>query len=364
MKVAIMGAGLSGLSCAIMLERYGIKPTIFENRSRVGDRFVNAEVFLSVLDRPIKDEIAYLSEKHDIYLQPVSNIRKITIFSENNKGDLRGDLGFTNLRGRIPESFENQLLKQVKSKINFKSKHTYEELLKDFTHVVMATGDAAYAAKVQDFEVDLTVTVKGATIEGDFERPSVVIWLDNSLAPQGYGYLIPYTDKEACISIGYPDNQHNSIPDTDTLWDRFYQRVCRDMKQDFRATDRFEVNAYIVGMCKYPRLGNTFFTGNCFGAIMPAFGCGQLPAILTGIYAAQDMAGEGNYLELVKPLQKSYRDSLVIRRSLEQLDNQELDKVVGSLHSDLVQRILTDRDFDPLKLASYFLRPLAKVRLL
>jgi len=30
MKVAIVGAGLSGLSCAIELERHKIKPVIFE----------------------------------------------------------------------------------------------------------------------------------------------------------------------------------------------------------------------------------------------------------------------------------------------------------------------------------------------
>jgi flavin-dependent dehydrogenase len=41
MEVAIKGAGMSGLSCAITLEKHGIKPTIFEKRNRVGDRFVN-----------------------------------------------------------------------------------------------------------------------------------------------------------------------------------------------------------------------------------------------------------------------------------------------------------------------------------
>jgi flavin-dependent dehydrogenase len=40
MKVAIMGAGISVLSCAITLEKNGIEPVIFEKRSRVGERFV------------------------------------------------------------------------------------------------------------------------------------------------------------------------------------------------------------------------------------------------------------------------------------------------------------------------------------
>jgi hypothetical protein len=44
-KIAIMGAGLSGLACALMLERNGIRPEIFESKGEVGDRFINGEAF-------------------------------------------------------------------------------------------------------------------------------------------------------------------------------------------------------------------------------------------------------------------------------------------------------------------------------
>lgn len=60
-----MGAGLSGLSCAITLEQNGIYPTIFEKRSVVGDRFVNAEALLDILNRPVKDCISYFSEIYE-----------------------------------------------------------------------------------------------------------------------------------------------------------------------------------------------------------------------------------------------------------------------------------------------------------
>jgi len=48
MNVAIMGAGLSGLDCAIGLERHGVHPIISEKRSQAGDRFINAELFASI----------------------------------------------------------------------------------------------------------------------------------------------------------------------------------------------------------------------------------------------------------------------------------------------------------------------------
>ena len=54
-KWLLWGAGISGLSCALTLEKFGITPTIFEKRNSVGDRFVNAEAMFSILNRPSKD---------------------------------------------------------------------------------------------------------------------------------------------------------------------------------------------------------------------------------------------------------------------------------------------------------------------
>lgn len=360
MKIAIMGAGLSGLACAITLEKFGVFPTIFEKRSRVGDRFVNGEALMPIFNRPINDDYAYLSEKHGIFLQPLANISKMNFYSEKGQGVVRGHLGFINSRGREDESFESQLFRQVKSEITFNSKYTYEELLQDFTHVIMATGDAGYALKVHNFRVALTATLKGATVEGNFDRHHVSIWLDNHLAPKGYGFLLPYSEKEAVITIAYPDYQENQSLNLDSLWDRFYTKVCKDLNQNLRITDQFEVNRYIMGLSEYPRLGNTFFTGNCFGAMMPGFGFGQLPSMLTGIYAAHDLCGKGKYEELVMPLKKSYHNSLVIRQAMEQLDNHKLDLIVNLLNNRVSTYILTTNKLNPLKIASYILRPLTK----
>lgn len=357
MKIAIMGAGLSGLACAITLEKNGFSPVIFEKRNQVGDRFVNCEALLPVLARPINDCYAYLSEKYGIFLQPIRNIRNMILHSENNQSTISGHLGFSNLRGRTADSFENQLAKQVKSKIVFNSKYTYEQLLKEYTHVVMATGDAAYAAKVQDFQEDFTVTLKGATVEGQFNPYDTVIWLNNDLAPKGYGYLIPISEKEANITIGYPNYPQNQVKDVNMLWDGFYSQVCKDLNQNLRITDNFQITKYIIGTCKYPRIGNTFFVGNCFGAIMPAFGFGQLAAILTGIYAAYDLCGLGNYEEMTKHLLKSYKNSLVLRRSMEQLNNQMLDILVSSFDTKLANRVFNNPKRDPFKVISYLLRP-------
>lgn len=362
MNVAIMGAGLAGLACAITLERNGIKPVIYERRSRVGDRFVNGEVLLDIMHRPVRDTIASLSDQYHIYLQPTSHIHNMRIFSNKKEAVIEGPLGFTNIRGRDEEAFEVQLSKQVQSEIHFNSEATYEQLLKNYTHVILATGDGEYAKQAKNFREDLTVSIKGATVEGHFDRYTVMAWVDYELAPYGYGYLIPYSDKEANISLAIPDIPETMHTNTQDLWNDYYEKVKRTLGQDLPVTDQFQITKYPMGVCHSPRVGNTFFVGNCFGSMMPFMGFGQYIALLTGIYAAYDLCGFGSFEELTKDLKAGYENSLVLRKAMQQLDNKDLDRIVHLLNGKLGQTLFHTAKIEPLKLASYLLRPYIKMK--
>ncbi|MDQ0350373.1 flavin-dependent dehydrogenase [Alkalibacillus filiformis] len=362
MNVAIMGAGLSGLACAITLEKNGITPTIFEKRSSVGDRFVNAEVLLSILSRPVHDCIASLSEEYGIYLNPTSSVQKMEIISKNEKAVIEGHLGFSNVRGREQDSFESQLEKQTQTPIHFNSEKTYEQLLSSYSHVILATGDGEYAKKTRNYREDLTVSIKGATVEGEFDRYSVTAWVDYDLAPFGYCYLIPYSDKEANISLAIPDLPKNKDVEINNLWDQFYDQVRSQTNQQLPITDQFQITKYSMGICQSPRVGNTFYVGNCFGTMMPFLGFGQYASILSGVYAAYDLCGLGKYEELMKPLRKSYDDSLVLRRSMEQLSNEGLDRIVHALQGNIGEKLFQTRLINPLRVASYLLRPYIKLK--
>ncbi len=43
----------------------------------------------------------------------------------------------------------------------------------------MATGDAAYANKITDYDIQLTVKLKGANIKGSFDINRVDAWLNS-----------------------------------------------------------------------------------------------------------------------------------------------------------------------------------------
>ena len=155
----------------------------------------------------------------------------------------------------------------------------------------------------------------------------------------------------------YPDSKHR---DYGELLELFFGKVCADLNQSFVITSHFEINEYPIGICDYSKIGNTFFTGNCFGSITPYLGFGQFTSILTGIYAALDLCGKANYLELTKPLRQNYQNSLILRKAWEQFDNRKFDLMVKFFNSSLGNRLFNTQKFDVVKFASYLARPWIK----
>ncbi len=340
MEVAIMGAGIAGLSCAITLEKQGVKPTIFEKRNCVGDRFVNAEAMFSVFNRPIKDSLVYLADNYNINLKPICEVNKLFIHSKNQLSSIDTKIGYTNIRGRHEDSYEHQLEKQIESKINFNSIYEYEELCKNFQHVILATGDGEYACHLGNYKTDLTCTIKGATVEGEFVKDIPHVWFNYEILPKGYAWVIPFSEREANIVIAYPDYPENIKLDINTMWEKFYNLACKALDQNFKITDRFEITRYMMGICNRPKVDNTYFVGNCFGTISPGLGFGQFTSILTGVYSAYDICGIGEYEELVKPLLENYNHSLVLRRYLENLNDNELDFAIKNIDKRIISELI------------------------
>ncbi|HHY81591.1 MAG TPA: NAD(P)/FAD-dependent oxidoreductase [Clostridiales bacterium] len=340
MKVAIMGAGMSGLSCAITLEKHGVEPVIFEKRRCVGDRFVNGEATFSMFNRPIGDELKYLKEKHGIHLIPTDVVNKLVVHSKNETSSIDGSLGYLNIRGRHEKSYECQLERQVKTKINFNSDYEYQQLIKDFDYVVLATGDAEYALRLGNFRCDLTCTIKGATVTGEFLTNFPHVWFNYEIIPKGYAWLLPFSETEANLVLAYPDYPDNIKLDLDKMWESFYGLACRQLDQNLKVTDRFEITRYMMGICKNPKINNTYFVGNCFGAMSPGLGFGQFTSVLTGVYAAYDLLNMGSYCELTKPLFENFNHSLALRRFLENLNDSNWDLIVKSLDNKVLDGIV------------------------
>ncbi|WP_028784975.1 NAD(P)/FAD-dependent oxidoreductase [Thalassobacillus devorans] len=357
MKIAIIGAGLAGLSCAITLEKYGYQADIFEKRKKVGDRPVVGEAMSPILHTPIDDAIKYLSENHNIHLKPTTNIQKIYIHSLNESSYLEGHLGYINKRGKDPEAYEKQLAEQVKSPIHLKKQVRYEDISKKYTHVVLATGDPIDTQNIQSFDTAFKASFKGATIKGDFIHNEAHTWYDNELVPKGMAYFLPFSNAEGNLVVVYPQYKENRTIDKNNLWKKILQKSSHTLGQELSIRKEFSLDNYVVGKNKYPRIGNTFFVGNCLGVINPFLGFGQFTSILSGIYAAEDICGESNYEDKVQILYKNYHDSLTLRRKLEGLTNNQIDMVTKSLHLKPVRKLVAGSHVNILKIISSISHP-------
>ncbi|MGI8314347.1 NAD(P)-binding protein [Halobacillus mangrovi] len=361
MKIAIIGAGLAGLSFALTLEKHGHSADIFEKQKEIGFDIKLAQLMTPILHGPVDNMIQFLSENHDIHLKPTTNIQKIHVHSPNESAFAEGKLGFVNMRGNHKEAYEKQLAEQLVSSRIYCNHHvTYQEISKEYSHVVLASGEPLDTEQIQPFKVEFTSTFAGATVKGNFIRNEVHTWFDTELAPKGLVYFLPHSETQASLVLVYPQYDEKMVQNKERLWTEAVNRASKTLNQTLTIEENFSIRDYVVGKCDYPRIGNTFFAGNCFGAIKPFLGFGQTGSILSGIYAAQDICGLGDYEKLCKPLYKDYQDSLALRKTVESLNNDQFDLVTKALRVKAIESIVTGRHKKTLKILSQFLKPFTK----
>ena len=201
MRVAIIGAGVSGLACAHELERHGIMPDIFEQRRRVGDLFAHMAVALQILHRPVKDQLKDLKENYHISLKPANVLKKITMHTPKVTGSIYGNLGYLMLKGQSENAVSNQLLKQVKSPVYYNTRAEYTKLAREYDYVVVATGGREITSILGCWEDVSLNWVMGSTVLGSFDPNAMMMWLNTEYAGSSYAYLTPFNRKSASLVL-------------------------------------------------------------------------------------------------------------------------------------------------------------------
>ncbi len=343
--VAIMGAGLAGLSCAHYLERHGIEPTIFESRPSIGHRFVNMEAIISAWHRPLKNPLHYLSREYNISFAPGAIVHTIALSSPSHTAVLRGDLGYTNMRGNDERSFERQLGRMVHTKIKFNSKETWGELSRRFDHVVVATGTHFIPDEMGIWSTDVEVYLKGALLHGDFNPGIIKMWLDTNLARQGYVYFAALDQREGYLCAAISPASENEV---DTFWERAVEHI----KVKPKKGSHFRLNALKIGQPKFRKVDNIYLTGNAGGFIEPALGFGQIPSIMSGLMAAQSIVTGQDYEKLTRWQKRQYHDYLNLRHYLNSLDNKGFDRLTNVLKNGFSGKVLEISTMNPVKILS------------
>lgn len=305
MNVAIVGAGPSGLSCALELERYGISPVIFEQRHRPGELFEHIAAYLNLYTRPY-DLLSLLRGKFNLDVLPLNRIKTITHYSPQKRVDVTGSLGYFFMRGQDAASVESQLFKKLKAEIVTNTQvNDYSELSGQFDYIVVANGSYNMSRMAGVWSLVYPTKLIGGTVLGNFDRTKMIVWLDTRYCKTAYAYLCPFDKKKAFLGLVVPEA---TVEEAREKWKLFWQIERLTFEQINEVV--VEHNAGFV----YPhQVGNVMFAGIAGGMLDPFLGFGLLPALESGVLAARAIATGLNYEDLLFRLKQEMLHALVLR---------------------------------------------------
>ncbi len=330
-KVAILGAGLSGLACAHRLRDFGVIPEVFEINDRVGDRPPFMEVILRLMNRPISDALMLLAEKFGLSLAPSSFLHTVFLHGPEIQTQLRGSLGYTTIRGNDGRAWERQLAVMLADvPMHFGVKADPEELARTHDFVVVANGNPDLVEEMGLWQTDVEVFLMGSHIKGRFTPGTVDVWMDTAVAKQGYVFRTPFDEWTAGVYLAASPTGAEEIEE---LWKRAVSKL-RLNPVDGTA---LRVDAYRIGRVQAYREGKFLFVGTAGGYIDPFLGFGQVPALLSGINAAEFIVGKAELGTPLRWFHRAYEHGLRLREYVDSLDNEGFDRAVGALGSYLVR---------------------------
>lgn len=352
MRIAIMGAGLAGLSCAWLLEKAGVSPEIYESKYKIGARFASTEAIMPFIHQPYYDPLNFIKSKYGLELQPVSRIHTLIVHGPRGSARLNGELGYITARGNHPMALEVQLGKLVQSRVEYNSYQTLDELKRKYDSVVVATGKPDEGKRLGIWSTDVVANLTGAYIEGSFDPFTAEVWFDNDYAPQGYAFLLPYDQHRASLVLAVPGTNIN----LENLWNLFLVKT----NLNYTVKDCFQLYNFEIGKPDRLVQDNILFTGQAGGFMRPLLGFGQFGAMLSGLEAALSLLGKSFYTESVAGLRRDYMDLLILRRGLEKLTNTGYDRLVQILRTPVGKYLITNNRFPVLKGMAKILGPSLK----
>ncbi len=341
MKVAIVGAGLSGLSCARELIRHGINPVIFEKQSYMGQTTDISCCILKIFSRHCRDPLKYLRKNYGVSLTPMHILDKIVIYGPTRQAVVRGNLGYIFKRGQESYSMQNQIAKDADLNILYDSYVNVSDIRNEFDYIVAATGESSIPEELNLWKTTRYTRVRVASVIGDFDVHVLKLWVNTEYAKNACAYMVCFNRKMAYLVLVINDISQSEM---DTCWDIFLD------KEDIRLDRIIELADYRYreGFACPVRAGNVFLAGNAAGVTDDLLGFGSIKAIESGTIAARSLAENLDYNRQLAPLLKDAENLHRYLETVRTFDNNDYDRLITLLGLPVVKRFIYRNPFSRL----------------
>ncbi|MBC7765164.1 MAG: NAD(P)-binding protein [Hyphomonadaceae bacterium] len=353
MKVAIIGAGVSGLSCAHELEKSGIRAVIYERNSFIGEQMPHVASFLAITHRPIKNQLKYLHQRFDIDIKPLNTINTLIHHSPNKTSTIKGNLGYFVERGKGPNDLKNQIFATLKNtEIRLNESVHFNALENQFDYIMIGAGDPAMTDELGCFEEWFQGYERGAIVLGDFDVNTQIMWINKDYCKHGYAFLAPFNNKRAFMTVVASSANKKEV---EHYWEEFLsaENIQYDIVEEFKLQ-------HLAGNVYPHQTENKYFIGNAGGAIDSFLGFGQVNSIVMGVMAARAIVQGVDYETLIADIVKRNKQFYEFRKAFNSIDNKDYDKIIASIGLPGIKQVLYKLPTNIIKYGSKILRKIEK----